>query len=133
MLRGITPVLLILLLLFTGCSRFSIDSKLSKKWTLVKVDGFEADKNEILGINKIYFNLHPDEKFTANWYDQERMTDFKQLSGKWMCTQGDDKKLDLFLYYGPYDKETMVFTITKLTDNEMVMKISEINHYFKAK
>lgn len=124
--------LCLILLAFTGCSNSNINEDLVKKWTLVKVDGFGADKDEILGINQIYFDLKDDETFTARWYDQEKMTDFKDMSGRWLSTDVEDK-IDLFLFYGPNEKETMIFTITKLEENEMVMKISEIDHFFKAK
>lgn len=121
-----------ILLSFNSCSNSNINENLVKKWTLVKVDGFGADKDEILGINKIYFDLKEDETFTARWYDQEKMTDFKDMSGRWLSTDVNDK-IDLFLFYGNNEKETMIFTITKLEGNEMVMKISEIDHFFKAK
>lgn len=122
----------VLLTVFSACSNSNINEDLVKKWTLVKVDGFGSDKNEILGINHIYFNLKEDETFTARWYDQEKMTDFKDMSGRWLSTDVEDK-IDLFLFYGPNEKETMIFTITKLEGDEMVMKISEIDHFFKAK
>lgn len=121
-----------LLFLLTACSGSNINEKLVKKWTLVKVDGFGHDKDEILGINNIYFDLKSDETFTARWYDQEKMTDFKDLKGKWLSTDVDDK-IDLFLFYGPKEKETLIFTITKVEGDEMVMRISEIDHFFKAK
>lgn len=121
-----------ILLSFYSCSNSNINENLVKKWTLVKVDGFGVDKDEILGINKIYFDLKDDETFTARWYDQEKMTDFKDMSGRWLSTDVNDK-IDLFLFYGNNEKETMIFTITKLEGNEMVMKISEIDHFFKAK
>lgn len=122
----------LLLLAISGCSNSNINKNLVKKWTLVKVDGFGADKDEILGVNQIYFDLKDDETFTARWYDQEKMTDFKDMRGRWLSTDVDDK-IDLFLFYGANEKETMIFTITKLEENQMVMKISEIDHFFKAK
>jgi hypothetical protein len=102
-----------------------------KKWVLTRVDGFGPDKDKVLGINNNYFDLHDDETFEARWYDLEKMTEFKDMKGKWLSTDGGGK-IDLFLFYGPNEKETMIFTITKLEDDEMIMKISEIDHYFKA-
>lgn len=126
-------VLAIMALFFiTACTNSNINSKLVKRWTLVRVDGFGKDKDKILGINNNYFDLHDDETFEARWYDLEKMTEFKDMKGKWLSTDGDNK-IDLFLFYGPNERETMIFTITKVEENEMVMKISEIDHYFKAK
>ncbi len=122
----------LLFLVLSACSNSNIDDRLVKKWTLVKVDGFGPDKDKILGINNIYFDLKDDETFTGRWYDQNNMTDFIEMEGKWLSTQYDDK-IDLFLFYGPNQKKSIIFNITKVEGDDMTMRISEIDHFFKAK
>ena len=40
---------------------------------------------------------------------------------------------DLFLFYGPGTKKTKIFTIKKVTERQMIMTISGIDHIFEAK
>lgn len=122
----------VLFLVLSACSNSSIDNRLVKKWTLIKVDGYGPDKDKILGINTIYFDLKDDETFKGRWYDQNNMTDFIDLEGKWLSTQYDDK-IDLFLFYGPSQKKSIIFSISKVEGNDMTMRISEIDYFFKAK
>ena len=122
----------VLFLVLSACSNSGIDNRLVKKWTLTKVDGYGPDKDKILGINTIYFDLKDDETFKGRWYDQNNMTDFIDLEGKWLSTQYDDK-IDLFLFYGPSQKKSIIFSISKVEGNDMTMRISEIDYFFKAK
>ena len=101
----------LLFLVLSACSNSNIDDRLVKKWTLVKVDGFGPDKDKILGINNIYFDLKDDETVKGRWYD----------------------KIDLFLFYGPNQKKSIIFNISKVEGDDMTMRISEIDHFFKAK
>jgi hypothetical protein len=109
-----------------------MDDRMVKKWTLVKVDGYGPDKDKILGVNTVYFDLKDDETFTGRWYDQNTMTGFITLKGKWLSTPYDDR-IDLFLFYGPNQKKSISFSISHVEENELTMRISEIDYFFKAK
>jgi hypothetical protein len=121
-----------LFLVLSACSNTRLDNRLVKKWTLVKVDGYGPDKDQVLGINTVFFDLKEDETFEGRWYDQNNMTDFIDLKGKWLSTQYDDK-IELFLFYGPNQKKSISFNIATVEGNDMTMRISEIDYFFKAK
>ncbi|MCE3295843.1 MAG: hypothetical protein K0R65_1557 [Crocinitomicaceae bacterium] len=118
-----------LFLIVTACGS-DVDERFVKRWTLTKVVGFGPEKDEILGINNVFFDLRDDETFDARWYKDS--TDYEDLSGKWLTTKYGDK-VDLFLFYGPGQKKSKIFTITKVDDKLMVMNLSNIDHVFTAK
>lgn len=119
-------------MLISACSNSNVDNRLAKKWTLTKVDGYGPEKDEVLGINTVFFDLRDDETFEGRWYDQNNMTDFITLEGKWLSTQYEDR-IDLFLFYGPNQKKSIIFSISSVEGNNMTMRISEIDYFFKAK
>ncbi|MGV3632618.1 MAG: hypothetical protein ACO1O6_15535 [Bacteroidota bacterium] len=121
-----------LLLVMSACSGSDVDERFVKRWTLTKVVGFGPEKDEILGVNNIFFDLREDETFDARWYKPDSMTDFEDLSGKWLTTKYGDK-VDLFLFYGPGQKKSKILTITKVDDKMMVMNLSNIDHVFTAR
>lgn len=131
----------LLLLAFVGiavsaCSGSDVDERFVKKWTLIKVVGADPKDDKILGINNIFFDLREDETMDARWYDMNSTTAFEDYSGKYLVTkygEGSNEKWDLFLFYGPGQKKTKIFTVTKISDDVMIMNISNIDHIFKAK
>jgi hypothetical protein len=130
---GLSYLLLgILVMMFSSCSNSNIDQRLVKKWMLVKVGNFGPEKNKILGVNHIFFNLKDDETFRGRWYDKNNMTKFIDLEGKWLSTQYEDK-INLILFYGPNKKKSIVFDISKIDDDDMTTRNSEMEHFFKAK
>lgn len=128
-------VLSVLVSLFSACSGSDVDERFVKRWTLTKVVGFGPDKDQILGVNNIFFDLKDDETFEARWYKEGSDTDFEDLKGTWLTTKYDGggmEKIDLFLFYGP-KKKSKIFTVTKVTDGIMIMNLSNIDHIFEAK
>lgn len=123
----------VLISVISACSKDS--DKFVKKWTLTKVVGFGPEKDVILGVNNIFFDLRSDETFDARWYDENSSTDFIELKGKWLTTEVGEKtgKYDLFLFYGPGQKKSKIFTVTKVTDGIMIMNLSNIDHIFESK
>ncbi|MES2588785.1 MAG: hypothetical protein V4622_07370 [Bacteroidota bacterium] len=124
-------VLSVLVTIFSACSSSNVDERFVKRWTLTKVVGFGPEKDKVLGVNNIFFDLKDDETFTARWYKEESLTDFVDLKGTWLTTTYGDKA-DLFLFYGP-KKKSKIFTVTKVTGGMMIMRLSEIDHIFEGK
>lgn len=114
-------------LTFTSCGE-DVDGRFVKKWTLVEVEGFGPEDDEILGVNNCYFDLRDDGTFNARWYDENSDTEFLDLEGTW-TTMDFEGEIDLFLFYG--NEDSKIFTVTSVGDGEMVMNLSEINHIFK--
>lgn len=127
-------VLSVLISLFSACSGSDVDERFVKKWTLFKIDGADPKNDKILGINYIFFDLREDGTYDGKWYKPDSMTDFIDLKGTWLSTAYGPNKdnFDLFLFYDKGNKKSKIFTVTKLEENIMVMKISDINHYFKS-
>ena len=124
-------ILSVLVTIFSACSSSNADERFVKRWTLTKVVGFGPEKDKILGVNNIFFDLKDDESFTARWYKEGSMTDFEDLKGTWITTKYGEQT-DLFLFYGP-KKKSKIFTVTKVTDGMMIMKLSNIDHIFEGK
>ena len=116
-----------------SCSNSNADSQFVQKWVLISVSGATPDQDKILGIDNIYFDLRDDESMDARWYDQNSDTEFEDMKGRWMTTKVGEEGYDLFLFYGPGTKKTKIFTIKKVTERQMIMTISGIDHIFEAK
>ena len=127
-------VLSVLISIFSACSGSDVDEKFVKKWTLFKIDGADPKNDKILGINYIFFDLREDGTYDGKWYKPDSMTDFIDLKGTWLTTAYGENKdnYDLFLFYGPGNKKSKIFTVKSIENDIMVMKISDIDHYFKA-
>lgn len=125
-------LLIVFFAVLNSCSSSDVDSQFVKKWVLTSVDGATPDQDKILGINNIYFDLRDDESMDARWYDENSDTEFEDMKGRWMTTKVGEQ-YDLFLFYGPETKKSKIYTIKKISGNEMTMNISGIDHYFKAK
>lgn len=119
-------------LVLSSCSNSNIDQRLVKKWTLIKVGEFGPEKNKVLGVNHIYFDLKDNETFSGRWYDKDNMTEFIDLKGKWLTTEYEDK-IRLLLFYGPNQKKSLIFDLAEIEEKEMTMRNSEMEHFFKAK
>lgn len=131
-----TVLFSLLILVFAAlnsCSSSNADSQFVKKWVLISVSGATPDQDKILGIDNIYFDLRDDESMDARWYDQNSDTEFEDMKGRWMTTKVGEEGYDLFLFYGPGSKKTKIFTIKKVTERQMIMTISGIDHIFEAK
>ncbi|AEA43603.1 hypothetical protein [Fluviicola taffensis] len=125
-------LLLLFQLLVLSCSNSNINQRLVKKWVLTKVGEFGPEKNKVLGINHVYFDLKENETFSGRWYDKNNMTEFIDLKGKWLTTEYEDK-IRLLLFYGPNQKKSIIFDIVKIEEEEMTMRNSEMEHFFRAK
>ncbi len=119
----------------SACSGSDVDERFAKKWTLTKVVGFGPEKDQVLGVNNIFFDLKEDETFVGRWYDENSSTDFIELKGTWLSVEVGENtgKYDLFVFFGPGKKKSKIFTVTKVTDGMMIMNLSNIDHIFEAK
>ena len=120
----------------SSCSGSDVDERFVNKWTLKEVVGSDPKNAKVLGIDNIFFDLREDGTMDARWYDPNSMTAFEDYKGRWLTTkygEGVAEKHDLFLFYGPGEKKTKIFTINKIIDGVMIISASNIDHIFKAK